>query len=382
MSHKKAIRDVVKTENHFNFTTDKQKGVQVSTRDVNGESVEVLTIEGYASTKNIDRQGDVVLPSAFTESLAYLKEHGKILLQHKHEYPIGKIIECSVDDNGLYIKAEITQNHLECMSAIKNGVLDGFSIGYRLLEWEFEDIGEDYVLVAKKVDCYEVSLVSVPANPFTFSKSLRKCHSVKATEEFVEPSGDDEAVAETPAVEAPVEAPAETPVVEAPAAAEEAKEVEPGAANPESVVDAAAPAVPAEETPAPAESENPPENAGSSETNGGEGKAVAAGKAAVAEEAKEKATAQPDATKAHLAEITKRMEDAETKALDNEKALNDMATALGESMETVKGLCLTVKAMKDLFTSLATTKGLVYKLPNERKPDALSLAVKEARSQY
>jgi len=66
-----------------------------------------LQFEGYASTSDIDRTNDVVLPEAFNDSIKTYMENPVILLQHDHEYPIGSVVEATIDSKGLFIKGII-----------------------------------------------------------------------------------------------------------------------------------------------------------------------------------------------------------------------------------------------------------------------------------
>lgn len=158
---------LLKKQNYFHAVFDK-KGVEVIDRD----GTEVVKISGYASTIDKDRVGDVVLPGAFVETLSTYKENPVILLQHKMDKPIWKAVDLAIDDKGLKIEAEITEDIDGAMSAIKNGVLKGFSIGYRVKDWEEKGNDDGIYYEIKEVELLEISVVSVPANPFTLIKSL------------------------------------------------------------------------------------------------------------------------------------------------------------------------------------------------------------------
>jgi len=158
---------LLKKQNYFHALFDK-KSVEVFEKDGN----EVVKISWYASTIDKDRVWDVVLPWAFVDTLATYKENPIILLQHKMDKPIWKATELSVDEKGLKIEAEITEDIDWVKSAIKNGVLKGFSIWYRVKDWEEKGNEEGIYYEIKEVELMEISVVSVPANPFTLIKSL------------------------------------------------------------------------------------------------------------------------------------------------------------------------------------------------------------------
>jgi HK97 family phage prohead protease len=118
-------------------------------------------IAGYASTfgGQPDSYGDVVARGAFAESIA--ARPTKFLFEHRT--PIGKQLELREDAHGLYGRWTIvdTTDGTDAYKLAKAGVLDSLSIGYQTVESEFT---EDGVRILKKVDLYEVSAVSIPAN--------------------------------------------------------------------------------------------------------------------------------------------------------------------------------------------------------------------------
>lgn len=73
------------------------------------------------------------------------------------------------------------------ISAIKNGVLRAFSIGYKILDSEFLEEetsdGRDYANIIKDLKLFEVSVVSVPMNPYSLMKSMQDCFELKEVAE-------------------------------------------------------------------------------------------------------------------------------------------------------------------------------------------------------
>ena len=171
---KEAILEKSKKEiNHFHA---KFKSFSVKQEGEN----KTIEIEGYASTKDIDRYGDVVNPSAFEETIDLFMKNPVMLLQHDHNKRIGDFTKVNIDENGLYVKGDVkyTAGDDELFAKIENKSLKGFSIGYRVLEAEFKDITDekgnviDWIFVINKLDLVEISVVNVPANPYTLMKSL------------------------------------------------------------------------------------------------------------------------------------------------------------------------------------------------------------------
>lgn len=180
---------LVKEKNSFQIHWEK-KSINEK-RDEKGN--EYLEIEGYASTKDRDRGGDIVEPQAFEKAIKGYMTNPIVLLQHKHDKPIGVVTDAKVDNNGLYIKANITENTDNVMSAIRNGVLRTFSIGYWLKEGDYEvnefidDNGiADYTTTIKNLELYEISVVSVPMNAYALMKSIEDCFEVEEVKEETE----------------------------------------------------------------------------------------------------------------------------------------------------------------------------------------------------
>lgn len=122
-----------------------------------------IKIFGYASIFHLkDRDGDIVLPGAFTTSLK-LNCKVKLLWQHKQDHPIGTITKIFEDTKGLYVEGLIFNNISHTASARKmllEGVVDSFSIGYTIAE-HFYNHDTRYL---KQLNLFEVSIVTFPAN--------------------------------------------------------------------------------------------------------------------------------------------------------------------------------------------------------------------------
>ena len=134
---------------------------------------EVIVIEGYASTKDIDRHGDVVPTSVWEKGVKNFLKNPIILAYHDHSKPVGRMTEHTIDDNGFKIKARISKAAGEVYELIKDGVLSAFSIGFRIVDAEYNSAAE--VFLIKELELHEVSVVSVPANQntlFNLSKSF------------------------------------------------------------------------------------------------------------------------------------------------------------------------------------------------------------------
>jgi hypothetical protein len=128
-------------------------------------------IEAYVSIfNNIDSYGDIIAPGAFAESIG--KKLPKVVWSHDWEKPIGKTLVAREDNKGLYVKAQLLlsiDDGRKAYELIKEGIIDEFSIGFRVQDWEMQ--GENRVI--KKVKLYEWSPVLAGANPATELVSIK-----------------------------------------------------------------------------------------------------------------------------------------------------------------------------------------------------------------
>jgi hypothetical protein len=119
---------------------------------------------GYASVYNkIDHHNDIIVKGAFDESIQDINSI-KLLWQHKHDCPIGKIISINEDEYGLHITGEILNNikhGQEASNLIKNQIINGLSIGCLIQESKYNDNG---VRIITKANLKEISIVTFPAN--------------------------------------------------------------------------------------------------------------------------------------------------------------------------------------------------------------------------
>ena len=151
---------------------------------------ESVTIEGYASTVDVDRHGDIVPASVWEKGVDNYLKNPVILAYHNHNEPIGRMIEHRVDAKGLWIKARISKAAGDVYSLVKDGVLTAFSIGFRIADAEYNSALE--LFVVKELELHEISVVSVPANQntlFSLSKAFDTAEEFKSFKmQFATPS--------------------------------------------------------------------------------------------------------------------------------------------------------------------------------------------------
>jgi HK97 family phage prohead protease/HK97 family phage major capsid protein len=143
--------------------------------------IDSITIEGYASTNDVDRHGDVVPASVWEAGIQNYLKNPVILAYHKHDEPAGRMVEHRVDEKGLWIKARISAAAEDVFNLVKDGVLTAFSIGFRIMDAEYNSALE--LFVVKELELHEISVVSVPANQntlFSLSKAFESAEEFKS----------------------------------------------------------------------------------------------------------------------------------------------------------------------------------------------------------
>jgi HK97 family phage prohead protease len=139
------------------------------------------TFSGYgAYFANEDAYGDVIERGAFAETLSEWKTSGKLppmLLQHGGGFlggaddlvPVGKWESMHEDSKGLRVQGKLfalnTERGQYIHEGLKEGVLDGLSIGFRVREYKRGTKPGEPERMLTNIDLVEVSIVTFPANP-------------------------------------------------------------------------------------------------------------------------------------------------------------------------------------------------------------------------
>ncbi|MCX6795812.1 MAG: HK97 family phage prohead protease [Candidatus Falkowbacteria bacterium] len=142
-------------------------------------------VEAYVSIfDNIDLVGDIIRRGAFSESLNNKLPKG--VWMHNWDEPIAKTLKAYEDNKGLFIQGQFnleTQRGKEAYSDIKFGIIDEFSIGFKILDYEWDE--KDNRII-KKVKLYEWSPVLAGANPDTELVSVKGNSKTEPMVDFVE----------------------------------------------------------------------------------------------------------------------------------------------------------------------------------------------------
>ena len=142
---------------------------------------QAMTFEGYGSVfATIDSYNDTIAKGAFKATLREwkaTKKLPKLLLQHggggifggssaEDQTPIGKWEEMTEDDHGLFVRGRLfdidTDRVKSTYAAMKEGELDGLSIGFRTRKSKTDN--DTGIRTLTDIQLWEVSLVTFPAN--------------------------------------------------------------------------------------------------------------------------------------------------------------------------------------------------------------------------
>lgn len=149
---------------------------------------------GYANTFDLkDRAGDITQRGAFTKSIAKHAAAGtkvKMLAHHDTTRPIGVWTSMAEDEKGLFVEGRLTQGVRdadEAYALLKDGALDAMSIGYRVVEEEYDRKTGANLL--HEIDLHEISLVAIPANQESVVTTVKSDHDIRSLEKVLRDAG-------------------------------------------------------------------------------------------------------------------------------------------------------------------------------------------------
>lgn len=132
-------------------------------------ALESRTIEGQAVPYNdpgtpatsLGGRGMVFLHGSLDRSLTARSDKVRLLVQHDHNHPIGRLTDWRNTDEGLATSWKIANTPAGdlALAEASQGVRDGLSVGVEILDYEERN---DYINVIE-AKLLEVSLVTLPA---------------------------------------------------------------------------------------------------------------------------------------------------------------------------------------------------------------------------
>ena len=151
------------------------------------EVTETGTFEGLASVYgNVDLGGDVVMPGAFKEFVKTRDGSIVLLDSHNTRAPIGKgqVIDSHM---GLVIKGALNlkvSRSRDVHELMKDGIINGLSIGFDILPNGFEMREADGVRLLKELKLWEVSTVVFPMNQMATISAVKQAQQITNIREY------------------------------------------------------------------------------------------------------------------------------------------------------------------------------------------------------
>lgn len=143
-------------------------------------------IRYIGTTEDIDRDGEIVSVDGW--DFENYKKNPVVLWMHNYQtLPVGKVVGIYKDKKAKQIYFDIYYakgNPLseQLFTLAQEGIISATSVGFRVKDWKYDEEKEAFVFLSQEM--FEISLVTVPANPnATVAEG-------KTVEEDVEKSGE------------------------------------------------------------------------------------------------------------------------------------------------------------------------------------------------
>lgn len=138
------------------------KSIQIDAQNIDDQNG---IVTGYGSIfGNIDSDGDIMAKGCYTKTLQENGSRVKYCWQHDIWSPIGSFTMLEEDETGLKFEASVPPTRLgkDALILMKNGVITENSVGFSIVK---ADYASDGVRIIREVKLYEISCVTMAANP-------------------------------------------------------------------------------------------------------------------------------------------------------------------------------------------------------------------------
>lgn len=154
------------------------------------------SIEGYFSTydKTPDSYGDIIDPGAFTDTIKKREESGHpfpLCFNHDFSAVIGSAASVKDTEKGPFVEADFLDTQLaqDVRKMLQSGAIYQFSFAYDVLERRnptAEEKAAGVTNVLTKLEVFEISVVTVPANQNAVVTEVKACRrNSKADEDTI-----------------------------------------------------------------------------------------------------------------------------------------------------------------------------------------------------
>lgn len=155
---------------------------------------------GYGSTfgGKPDSYKDIIMQGAFQETLEKGGRNGfgiAMLWQHNPDQPVGSWLDLQENKKGLKVQGKLTlgvRQADEALLLMKDKALQGLSIGYSIPKGGYEIDEKTNIRYIKKIDLWEISLVTFPANTnaqITRVKAIEEAKTERELEKALRDAG-------------------------------------------------------------------------------------------------------------------------------------------------------------------------------------------------
>jgi len=140
--------------------------------------------EGYASVFGVvDSDGDIIEPGAFAQALKNQSRAVAMFFNHRrNEIPVGKWLELSEDNKGLYVRGELTPGNPQSealKAAMVHGTVGGMSVGFSAAKGDVTSIATGYSF--RNVSrLSEISVCTFPANEAATVSTLKSMETIES----------------------------------------------------------------------------------------------------------------------------------------------------------------------------------------------------------
>lgn len=86
-----------------------------------------IVMQGFASTPSVDRDNDLIRPSAFELVLSDFSKNPRLHEEHCPRCRVGSVTSLTLSEQGLYVTAQLYSDS-QVAKFVRNGALKGFSI--------------------------------------------------------------------------------------------------------------------------------------------------------------------------------------------------------------------------------------------------------------
>lgn len=138
-------------------------------------------LSAIASTPAVDRDGEVMLPTAFANNLASYRANPVIMASHNHGFLsngmptiIGSASKIDIEAEKMVFEMSFARTDIAkaWQSLYEDGHARAFSVGFIPIKGEFKEQDGESIYVHTEVELLEISAVAVPANPEAVTRGL------------------------------------------------------------------------------------------------------------------------------------------------------------------------------------------------------------------